>query len=220
MNLSPSRLWTAFQLWRLSKSWMGGRRWYQYIDFGSGLTTASWSAGDTKLRTTSFLSFLNGQDLLMQDDVVVDIGCNAGLFSLVAAQTCKRVYGVEIDKPFWRQAQFVKKRWKTAGNRVNNVTFMRGDIMAHLGLLSQATVVFASKVLYHVLLGERVLKLMEAIEMGPVRLIIMQGHTVRGGHGQDEGMRALVTKHGFQYRLAEDVPEFPIAIASRDITPT
>ena len=220
MNLSPSRLWTTFQVWRLSAPRVGGRKWYQYLDFGDGLTTARWSAGDQQLRTTSFLSFLHNQDLLTADDVIVDIGCNAGLFSLVAAQKCKQVYGIEIDKPFWRQAQFLKGRWKAAGNRVDNVTFLHGDIMAHLGLISQTTVVFASKVLYHVLLGDGVFRLMEAIEQGPVRLIIMQGHTVRGEHGQDEGMRDLVMNHGFQYRLAEDVPEFPIAIATRDVDPT
>ncbi len=210
-----SRLWTVFQMWRLSNPWMGGRRWYQYVDLGGGLTTQRWSAGDTKLRTESFLSVLRGQELLTASDTVVDLGCNAGLFSLVAAQTCRQVYGVEIDSHFVRQAEFLKKHWKAEGRRVDNVVFIEGSITDHLDLVSQATVVFASKVLYHVLLGDDVQRIMNAMERGQPRLILMQGHTVRGELGQQQGMQRLVSEHGFEYQLVADVPEFPIAIGRR-----
>ena len=215
MKLSTNKLWVMFQLWRLSTPWLGGRRWYQYIDFGDGLTSKRWCAGDTQLRTTSFLSFLETSDLLSPDDSVVDIGSNAGIFSLVAAQTCRQVYGVEIDPHFVHQARFLKSYWKAKGKRVDNITFLTGSILDHLDLVSEATVIFASKVLYHTLLGDGVERLMDAIERGRTRLILMQGHTVRGELGQDDGMRELVSRHGFEYSLAEDVPEFPIAMGSR-----
>ena len=217
MSLSPRRWWLEFQVWRLGTSWLGGRKWYQYIDFGDGLTTAPWSKGESQLRTSSFLSFLQSKDLLSSDDVVVDIGCNAGLFSLVAAQRCRQVYGVEIDRRFLRHAKFVKGWWKGQGKRVDNVTFLEGSITAHLDLVSQATVVYASKVLYHALLEEGLERLMDAIEKGRARLIIMQGHTPRGEHGQDEGMRNLATRYGFDYRLVADIREYPIAIATRQV---
>jgi hypothetical protein len=195
------------------------------VDFGDGLTNSLWSSGSQQskkrgVRTESFLAFLEGEDLFTADDVIVDIGSNAGLFSLVAAQRCKQVWGVEVDKPSLRQAKFLKGCWKATGKCVDNVTFLHGDIMDHLDLFSQATVVFASKVLYHALLGDGVFKLMEAIEQSPVRLIVMQGHSGlttprHGQYGEDEGMRDLVMKHGFDYRLVADVPKFPIVIARR-----
>jgi SAM-dependent methyltransferase len=206
-----------FHIWRLATPRLGGRKWYQYIDFGNGVTTQRWSAGQAKLRTSSFLSFLSRYNLLTKEDIVLDIGCNAGLFSLVASQTCRHVYGVEIDSRFIHQARFLKRHWKAAGKHVDNVTFIYGSITGHLDLASQATVIFASKVLYHTLLGDRVNDLMDAIEKGSSRLIVMQGHTVRGTLGQDDGMRDLVTRHGFKYSLVDDVPDFPIAIASRTV---
>ena len=112
MRVLPLKYWTAFEVWRLCTPWLAGRKWYQYIDFGNGLTTEKKSAGDAYLRTTSFLSFLQNTDLIKADDVVLDIGCNAGLFSLVAATRCKHVYGMEVDARFARQAEFLKKWWE------------------------------------------------------------------------------------------------------------
>ena len=225
IKLSLKRLWIRFRLWQLSIRWLGGGQWYQYVEFGNGLTNSRSSLGNRQnekqyVRTESFLAYLESEDLFTTDDVIVDIGSNAGLFSLVAAQRCKQVWGVEIDKPSLRQAKFLKAHWKATGKRVDNVIFLHGDIMDHLNLLSQATVVFASKVLYHALLGDGVFKLMKAIEQSPVRLIVMQGHSGlttprHGQYGEDEGMRDLVMKHGFDYRLVVDVPKFPISIARR-----
>mgnify|MGYP001217770055 FL=1 len=225
IKLSLKRLWIRFRLWQLSIRRLGGCQWYQYLEFGNGLTNSWWSSGSQqnekqRVRTESFLAFLESEDLFTTDDVIVDIGSNAGLFSLVAAQRCKQVWGVEVDKPSLRQAKFLKGYWKSTGKRVDNVIFLHGNIMDHLDLLSQATVIFASKVLHHALIGDRVFKLMEAIEQSPVRLIVMQGHSglthLRlGEYGEDEGMRDLVMKHGFDYRLVADVPKFPIAIANR-----
>ena len=213
---SINRIWNAYHVWRLSQSWSGGRKWYQYIELGEGLTTKPWSAGDTELRTSSFQSFLQEEDFLNNDDVVVDIGCNAGIFSLIAAQKCRQVYGIEIDSGFLKQAKFVKKRWKAHAKRVDNVTFLHGSIMEHLDLVSHASVIFASKVLYHALLGDDLDRLMETIELGRPRLIMMQGHTVRGPYGQSQGMQDLVEKYGFEYRLIAAIPEFPVAIAIRE----
>lgn len=208
---------TQFHLWRLSKPLLGGRRWYQYVEFGNSLTTERWGAGNMQSRTTSFLQFLERQTDLQSDDVVVDIGSNAGLFTLTAAQTCHHATGVEIDSAFDRQARFLKGRWQADGYRVDNVTFVRGSITEHLEIVMNATVVLASKVLYHNLLGESLDQLMEAIEIGSARLIVMQGHSipVRGEIGTDAGMRNLFEKHGFQYELAASVPEYPIAVAIR-----
>ncbi len=216
--LQTRNLRITFQLWRLGNSRLGGRKWYQFIDFGGGLTNERWSAGETRLRTESFQAFLATSELLRPDDVVVDIGCNAGLHSLSIAQSCKWVYGMEIDTGFIRQARFLRRYWKSLGRRVDNVTFVHGDIMENLNLLSEATVVLASKILYHKLLGNGLPRVMGAIQKGPVRLILMQGHSVHGKLGQNDGMRDLVSNYGFEYQFIEDVPEFPIAIATRSVS--
>ena len=217
MKKTPSRIWTIFHLWRLGNKWTGGRSWYQYIDFGGGITTEAWSHGKAKLRTESFLAFLQGSDYLRSDDIVVDIGCNAGLFSLIAAQKCAQVHGVEIDLRFIRQAEFVKSYWDSIGRRVDNVKFLLCDITQKLDLFSKATVVFASKVLYHKNIGDRFRQLMDAIQNSPVRLILVQGHTTQGEKGQDEGMRILMSKYSFDYQMVENVPEYPIGIAKRNL---
>lgn len=205
----------AFHLWRLSRTWLGGRAWYQYVEFGPGLSTARWSAGDTKFRTQSFLSFLERENLLTEDDVVLDIGSNAGLFSLAVAAHCRMVYGIEIDRGFAHQAAFLKGWWSRQGRRTDNVRLIRGNVADHASIISEATVIFASKVLYHAMLREDLDKLLRSIQDGPARLVVMQGHDVRGTIGQDAGMRELMEGIGFEYRLTEDVPEFPIAIARR-----
>ena len=212
---TASRAIRRFQLWRLSRRWLGNPRWYQYVDLGDGVTTEPWLAGDTRLRTESFLAFLESGDWLEERDRVVDVGCNAGLFSLVAAQRAARVVGVEIEPGYIRQARYLRSRWASAGHRTDNVTFVAGSVAEHLELFADATVIFASKVLYHVLLGDAVERLMAAIAAGPAHRILLQGHTVRGELGQDDGMRELMRRHGFGYRLVEDVPEFPIAVAER-----
>ena len=206
-----------FHLWRLSRGLFGGRRWYQYIEFEGGLTTERWGAGELKPRTSSFRTYLEEQFELTQDDIVVDIGSNAGLFTLLTAQHCKHAFGVEIDKGFDRQARFLKKKYGEAGLRVDNVTFIRGSITEHLDIMKTATVILASKILYHDLLGGGLDEMMEAIENGMSRVVLMQGHSVpaRGPLGTDDGMRRLFEKYGFHYELSANVPEFPIATATR-----
>lgn len=198
----------------LANEALGGRKWYQYVDFGNGQTTEPYSGGRAKHRTESFVGFLESFDI-RSDDAVIDIGCNAGLFTLIAAQRCADAIGVEIDRAFCAQAEFLKTYYESLGKRVDNVHFYCTDLMQRLELLSDRTAVIASKVLYHKHLGDGLYRLMEAIRRAPIRHILLQGHTTQGTMGKDDGMRQLMADYGFDYRIVEAVDEYPIALASR-----
>lgn len=192
----------------------GGRKWYQYVDFGNGVTTEPYSLGRCRYRTETFLDFLSGFDL-RADDRVLDLGSNAGLLSLVCGERCADVTGVEIDKGFAEQAEFVKNFWESQGKDVGNVRLYCTDIIQNLDLVADRTVILASKVLYHKHLGDGLYKLMESIEQAPVRCILLQGHTVQGEVGQDDGMNKLMNRYGFHYELVKPDDEYPIALATR-----
>ena len=199
---------------RLNSKRKEGRRWYQSINLGHGITTTEISGGErAKLRTESFAKFI--PQVVTKNDKVLDIGCNAGLFSLIAGQICQSVLGVEIDEKFIAQANFVKELWAEQNKKVSNVDFKNFNILDHLDIIDNFDVIFAGKVLYHKHLVYRLPDLMKAIQSSNVRAILAQGHTTQGEIGTINGMKALFEKHGFETKVLEDIPEYPIVLATR-----
>lgn len=199
---------------RLDSKKKGGRRWYQSIDLGWGINTAEIVGGErARLRTEAFAKFI--PKVVTKNDRVLDIGCNAGLFSLIAAQMCHSVLGVEIDKRFIAHANFVKKLWTEQNKKVSNVEFKICNIIDHLEIISDFDIIFASKVLYHKHLVYGINDLMRAIESSKVRAILAQGHTTQGEVGTINGMKALFRKYGFETKVLEDIPEYPVVLATR-----
>ena len=98
---------------------LGGRKWYQYFDFGNNIDNLSLCGGKAELRTKTFVEFLNNFDF-KPDDKVLDIGSNAGLFTLICGEKCSDAIGVEIDEAFHKQALFLKKFWEENNRNTKN----------------------------------------------------------------------------------------------------
>ena len=196
-----------------------GRPWYQCVDVAGDLSTEPLCAGtpgQARHRTETFARFLRDSGELRASDVVVDVGSNAGLYTLMASRVARRAIGVEFDDRFHRQALLIRSLWQASGRDASRARLIYGDITRKLGLFRDADVVFASKVLYHEHLGDGVHDIMRAIEAGPARTIMIQGHSVQGELGTDDGIRDLTAKYGFTYTTVLDDHDYPIAIARRE----
>jgi hypothetical protein len=196
------------------RSLSGEKGWYQWIDLGDGTTTKAKTHHRAKRRTISLVKWI--QKLVDVDDVVLDIGCNAGIHSLIAGEICKRVQGVEVVKSYVKQANWVKEEWeRKIGRDLSHVTFHTLDINKRLELLNDKTFLIASKVLYHKAFRAGIPAFMKAVKKSPIKTILVQGHTTRGSLGQISGMKSLLQNHGFSFELLEDVEEYPIAVGTR-----
>ena len=188
------------------------RKWYQSINIGNTRTISN-SDLRASIRTDRLLKFI--PQLLKPNDRVIDIGCNAGLYSLTAAQICKEVLGVDVSKEFIKQANFVKSVWEQENKKVSNVTFKGCDILKELELMNNFDVVFACKVLYHRKFVEGIHDFMTAVKKSKARVILAQGHVTQPKYGNIESMTGLFNKHGFDVIVLENIPEYPIVLATR-----
>ncbi len=198
---------------RLSSRFRRGVPWYQCVDFECGASTEPRSRGKARQRTESFIPLIS--KYLKAEDKVLDLGCNAGLFTYLASEICQEAVGVEIHEGFYRQAEFVREALVSEGHELSKATIRLCNVIENLDLLKNVTVVFASKVLYHKNLGDGLYDLMKAIEISPARLILAQGHVTQGEIGQSDGMRNLFGRYGFEYELVTDDPDYPVAVGSR-----
>ena len=199
---------------KLLGSKLTGRKWYQSVELVDGSSATTTTKDErAKLRTNSFSRWI--PKIAEPTDRVVDLGCNAGLFCCEAAQICDAVVGIEVDKTFVAQARLLLDNWKKQGKKVENIEIVHGDVTEDLSLLKETTLLFASKVLYHKGLGDRLHVLMEGIRQSKIDRILAQGHTTQGELGSYEGMERLFAEYGFTTEMLEDVFEYPIVLARR-----
>ena len=188
------------------------RKWYQSINIGS-IRTIPDSDLRASIRTDNLLKFI--PQLLKPNDRVIDIGCNAGLYSLTAAQICKEVLGVDVSEEFIEQANFVKSVWRQENKKVSNVTFRVCDILKELELINNFDVVFVCKVLYHREFVAGIHDFMMTVKKSKVRAILAQGHVTQPKYSNIESMTGLFNKYEFDVIVLENIPEYPIVLAIR-----
>jgi SAM-dependent methyltransferase len=206
--------------------------WYQNIRFMPLLETrrsafdslTAWIRG--KIRKEELLvSNLPG----LQGSRVIDIGCNAGLYSVEASRRgASFVLGVDQDPFRVEQANDVAGVFRRLGYQLGPIEFrVVDDINNHLDLLADKDVLIACCVLYH--LGPLV-RLKEAIVKGNVRTMVLQGNLARRGTeglatglsrlgtGEDvatrEGLQQFCASMGFNTVKAVE-HAFPLVIATR-----
>ena len=105
-----------------------------------------------RIRKTSYNSlFMNLDDLRfatnekvadyrarrLRCSTIIDVGCGIGLQSIAFAKTCRKVYGIEIDK---RKAEYAKKNVKLLG--LKNVEIIHGDALEAASKINKADIVF------------------------------------------------------------------------------
>ena len=186
--------------------------WYQSINIRNNRTISD-SNLRASVRTDRILKFI--PQLLKHNDRVIDIGCNAGLYSLTAAQICEEVIGVDVSEEFIKQANFVKSVWEQENKKVSNVTFKVCDILKELELMNNFDVVFACKVLYHRKFVAGIHDFMTTIKKSKVRVVLAQGHVTQPKYSNIESMTGLFNKYGFDVIVLENIPEYPIVLATR-----
>lgn len=188
------------------------RKWYQSVEIGDVRTIPD-SDLRAFIRTDSVLKFI--PQILEPEDRVLDVGCNAGLHSLSAAQYCREVVGVDVSDDFIEQAEFLKSVWKKDRDYVSNVSFKVSNILEDLKTLTDFTVIFALKVLYHPSFIKGIHDFMSTIEQSQVRAILAQGHVTYPKYGSISSMEELFDQYGFTTVVLENIPEYPIVLAIR-----
>lgn len=204
-------------MWRLSRIWAGGRRWYQLFEFSDSLSNISYCAsGPERLRyrMEQYVDALSSLDL-DQEDTLLDIGSNAGLYSFLCAPRVKKVIAVEYDKIFHRQAMLAKELWQKYKSPLPNVDLVNDSVTNCLDMIRESDVILASKVLYHSNLGDGVHDVIRAIGEGKARKVLIQGHDKWGEMGTSEGAGALFEEYGFTITSISDDPEYPISLATK-----
>jgi len=175
--------------------------WYQYIDFGNGIIVGH---EKSKLRTNAALECVKIST--RKKDIVLDIGCHAGIFSLEAGKKAKRVYGVDIDRTYIKMARFVKEALASDSNPFDNVTFHTLDITKRLDLIDKPTMILALKLFYHRNLKNNLSILIDKIKKSPnVTRILAQGHEIRGKFGNEQGTISVLKSMGFEISIVKRV---------------
>jgi SAM-dependent methyltransferase len=188
------------------------RKWYQSVEIGD-VRTIPESDLRAFIRTESVMKFI--PQILKPNDRVLDVGCNAGLHSLSAAQYCKEVVGVDVSKDFIEQAEFLKSVWSKDRDYVSKVSFKVSNVLEDLETVAGFTVIFALKVLYHPGFIEGIHDFMSTIQQSQVRAILAQGHVTYPKYGSISSMDELFDQYGFKTVVLENIPEYPIVIAIR-----
>lgn len=188
------------------------RKWYQSVEIGD-VRTIPESDLRAFIRTESVMKFI--PQILEPNDRVLDVGCNAGLHSLSAAQYCREVVGVDVSEDFIEQAEFLKSVWSKDRDFVSKASFKVSNILEDLETVTGFTVIFALKVLYHPGFIEGIHDFMSAIQQSQVRAILAQGHVTYQKYGSISSMDELFNQYGFKTIVLENIPEYPIVLAIR-----
>jgi tRNA (mo5U34)-methyltransferase len=116
--------------------------WYQSFNLADWLKIEAVHDGDSVLGRLDLLGF--PRDL--SGETVLDVGCNAGYYSFVAkSRGAKRVVGVELDRHFVRQAQYLSTLLGL------DVQFLHDDVHNIDTRLGTFDIVICSGLMYHIL---------------------------------------------------------------------
>jgi SAM-dependent methyltransferase len=161
------------------------REWYQDIEFGPFMKTYT-HHGYRLGRLRHLLKYLkkdykNRAVMAALPDLtgrrVLDIGCNAGLYSCYASMRgADYVLGIDMDQQRLDQARQVLDIFRGQGRVTGRVEFRRANIKQNLDLLDGFNTVMACCVLYH--LGP-VGELKQRLRGSKVDLLIIQCNVVR-----------------------------------------
>jgi len=202
--------------------------WYQQIHLGLGLDTGS----SFRWLVRRALGRRSQAELMLASlpDVrgrrVVDVGCNAGLYSLeCSCRGAANVLGIERDPRMFGHARVVERIYRETGRPVGAVRFENADLMQRLDLLDDRDVLIACCVLYHL---DPLAALQDAIAKSTLDTLAIQGNTAwcKPADGQPgvkhpdvagiEGITRFVEGAGFRVEsVARPDHQFPVIVARR-----
>lgn len=120
--------------------------WYQKINLDGILTTKNNISGEGFWRQ---IKYYLPDDLI--DKRVLDLGSNAGFYSVQCANLGAEVVGIEVSKLFYKQSLFIKEFFEKKLNKKLNITFINSDLGdVDFYKLGKFDYVLAIAVLYHI----------------------------------------------------------------------
>ena len=169
--------------------------WFHNIDLGGVVTAPDHFLGDYPAVKWRRFAYSIPADL--SGKTVLDIGCNAGFYSLqMKARCASRVLGIDTDPDYLRQARFAAR---TIGMDIEFAQMSVYDV-ALLG--EQFDIVLFLGVLYHL---RHPLLALDLIREHVVRDILVCQSMQRG----DAGEEFLEEDYPFSERAIFDRPSFP-----------
>lgn len=189
------------------------RPWYQYFETPNGLNNYRYVEERGKIRTSLMVNVLDKLEF-KKDDVVLDVGSNAGLYGIELSSRVGKIYGIELDKKFYKHAKFLKNIFSEF-NDLSNHILINGDINDNFNYVSEATVTILGKVIYHKNLNDNQDNILDTIFHSNLRMIILQGHTTQGDYGEVDFMKDTLNKYGFRIHLESYHDEYPIMVGVR-----
>lgn len=113
---------------------------------------------------------------LLAGSKVMDIGCNSGIYSLLAARYAHSVVGADPSPKLIKRAQLTKEYFENTVYSAHNVRFIEGNFADHIGN-GGFDAVIASLVLYH--LGDVNIKILSDFLAKSARKVLIQARPQR-----------------------------------------
>jgi len=126
--------------------------WYQKINIGGIWTTHKGTpyVGLEKAETTwgKIDSCISENYKSLK---VLDLGCNAGYYSVMAARKGSSVVGIESNMTFFNQALFLKDYYEKLQNTKLDIQYIHKDILdVDYSKMGKFDYIFALAILYHI----------------------------------------------------------------------
>ena len=192
-----------------------GRPWYQHFEMSDGFSNFKYVGERGQLRTSIMLKALDAFPFL-DTDVVTDIGSNASVFGQYILGRVSKIYAIELDQKFHRQAKFLKALHKDSDDQKKLVLLNR-DINSCVSQISKSNIVFISKVLYHQNLNNNQQSLIDMILHPQLRGVIMQGHTTQGELGNLRYIEDFMKRNNFDVIYKVEHHEYPVVCGVRNL---
>jgi len=125
--------------------------WYQKINIEGIITTKGGPYSSMDSSTIIWEKISNLLSNKFKGMNILDLGCNAGFYSIMAAKEGAKVIGIESNNTFFNQALFLKEYYEKLWNKKLDITYIKKDILdVDLNSFGKFDYVFALSILYHI----------------------------------------------------------------------
>lgn len=126
--------------------------WYQKINI-QGIMTSYKGTKYSNMENSSITwkkidSYISGDYKKLR---ILDLGCNAGFYSIMAAKKGASLVGIEASTKFFKQALFLKDYYEKLWKVKLDITYIQKDILdVDFSKMTKFNYIFALSILYHI----------------------------------------------------------------------
>jgi len=125
--------------------------WYQKLTLDGILTSIKGTQYSGMEESVKIWEKINTLIPNFKNKKIIDIGCNAGYYSIRSAQYGAKVIGIEFDDNFYKQALFLKNYFEEKNNQQLDITYINDDISSiDFKAIGKVDYIFAFSILYHI----------------------------------------------------------------------